>query len=691
MDYAFLAWEIPYVGAVLSLLLNKIGKIRDLIAVIAILASAVFSTLALQEVLASDKPIHVSYRWIESLNITFGVYLDSLSGFMALIVAWLSFLIAAYSLEYMSGDPGLTRYWFFFDFFVGSMMLLVLADNLILMFLGWEGTGLASYALIGHWYTDEDERCVGDIGRRAFGTPMWFTPSHSGLRAIVFTRLGDVGFVLGIGVLYYLTRTFSIPEIAEKAGEWVLPLAESGLLLPFLLAFSLGALAKSAQFPFHEWLVTAMTGPTSVSALIHAATMVKAGVYFLLRFSPIFALAAREVPAAAAHVQSFFVIIALIGSFTAFLMASQALVSRELKLILAFSTASQLGYMFLAIGAAGLIPEFQMGFLACFSHLMSHAIFKASLFLSAGAIIHAVHSRFIDEMGGLWDKMKWSFLAMSLAALSLMGVPPFMGFWTKDMVIEVSKESGVVLAYVLGLITAGFTAFYSTRMIARTFLVSSHHEHRVHEAHPLMLLPYLVLSLISLILGLIWPVYGPELLSSMTEKVLGIHGTLHMEIHLDPALLITTLSIVSIGIIVALYTYLTERGKHITGFVSESSFCKSIYNFLYDRWYINALYYKLIVKGFSLLSSGIFKYFDSLVIDGFYHSFIPWITDKLSSLGFKYFETDVVDETYHNRIVKMFNSVGSFVRKLQTGLINQYLVTFILGLLVVLLILLWVG
>ena len=691
MDYAFLAWEIPYIGAVLSLLLSKMGRIRDLIAVIAILASAVFSTLTLQEILASDKPIHVSYKWVESLNITFGVYLDSLSGFMALIVAWLSFLIAAYSLEYMKGDPGLTRYWFFFDFFVGSMMLLVLADNLILMFLGWEGTGLASYALIGHWYTDEDERCVGDIGRRAFGTPMWFTPSHSGLRAIVFTRLGDVGFVLGIGVLYYLTRTFSIPEIAEKVGEWALPLAKSGLLLPFLLAFSLGALAKSAQFPFHEWLVTAMTGPTSVSALIHAATMVKAGVYFLLRFSPIFALAAKEIPTAAVHIHSFFVIIALIGSFTAFLMASQALVSRELKLILAFSTASQLGYMFLAIGAAGLISEFQMGFLACFSHLMSHAIFKASLFLAAGAIIHAVHSRFIDEMGGLWGKMKWSFLAMSLAALSLMGVPPFMGFWTKDMVIEVSKESGVMLAYILGLITAGFTAFYSTRMITRTFIVPSHHEHHAHEAHPVMLLPYLALSLISLALGLIWPIYGPDILSSMGERVLGIHEAFHVEIHLDPALLTTTLSMVSIGIIMALYLYLTEKGEHITGFVSENRLCKSIYNFLYDRWYINALYYKLIVRGFSLLSSGIFKYFDSLVIDGFYHSFIPWITDKLSSLGFKYFETDVVDETYHNRIVKMFNSIGSFVRKIQTGLINQYLVVFILGFLIVLLILLWVG
>jgi len=332
MDYALLTWSLPFIGALLSLILR--GKVRDIIAVLAILASAVFSTLSLQEFLRAGEPIHMSYQWIQSLSISMGTYVDSLSGFMSLIVSWLSFLIAAYSLKYMGGDPGLTRYWFFFDFFVGSMLLLVLADNLVTMFLGWEGTGLASYALIGHWYTDEEERCVGDIGRKAFGISMWFTPSHSGLRAIVFTRLGDVGFIAGIGVLYYFTKSLSILEISERVVDWAGPMAESGLLLPFLLIFSLGAFAKSAQFPFHEWLVTAMTGPTPVSALIHAATMVKAGVYFLLRFSPMFVLAAHEVPIAVGQVHSFFSIVAIIGAFTAFLMASQALVSRELKLIL---------------------------------------------------------------------------------------------------------------------------------------------------------------------------------------------------------------------------------------------------------------------------------------------------------------------------------------------------------------------
>ncbi|MCS7103183.1 MAG: NADH-quinone oxidoreductase subunit L, partial [Candidatus Korarchaeum sp.] len=604
--YAMLTWSIPFVGAVLSLILSRAGRARDVVAVLAILASALSSTLTLMEFLSSGKPIHISYSWVNSLGISLGVYVDSLSAYMSLIVAWLSFLIAAYSLKYMEGDPGLTRYWFFFDFFVGSMLLLVLADNLIAMFLGWEGTGLASYALIGHWYTDEEERCVGDTGRKALGVPMWFTPSHSGLRAIVFTRLGDVGFVMGIGALYYLSHTFSLPELSERTVEWAQPLAQSGLLFPFLLIFSLGAFAKSAQFPFHEWLVTAMTGPTSVSALIHAATMVKAGVYFLLRFSPIFVLAAHEVPIAEPQVHAFFTSVSLIGAFTAFMMASQALVSRELKLILAFSTASQLGYMFLAIGSAGLITEFPVGFIAGFSHLMSHAIFKASLFLVAGAVIHAVHSRFIDDMGGLWSFMKWSFMAMSLAALSLMGVPPFMGFWTKDLVLEVAKESGVLVSFLLALVTAGLTAFYSTRMVIMTFLAEPkhyYHNRHHHEAHPLMLLPYFVLALISFLLGLTWPFLGPKLMSSMSGSVLGIHEHFHPEIHLDMGLLAISLSMVLASILLAGFLYLTDRGRAVD--LTKGSFSKAVHSFLYDRWFINAIYYRIIVSGFSWVSRSI--------------------------------------------------------------------------------------
>ncbi len=696
--WAFSTWLVPYIGALLALLLRKLGKVRDVIAVLALAVSAFSSIPLLMEVLSSpERVVHESFPWIPSLTVNVGVYVDPLAGWMALIVAWLSFLIGVYSFKYMEHDPGLTRYWFFFDFFVGSMLLLVLADNLLLMFLGWEGTGLASYSLIGHWFTDEDEKCVGDIGRKALGVPMWFTPSHSGLRALVFTRLGDVGFILGIGTLYYFTGTLSIPAIAEHVGEWAAPLAKSGLLFPFLLAFSLGAFAKSAQFPFHEWLVTAMTGPTSVSALIHAATMVKAGVYFLLRFSPIFMLAAHEVEAAAPQVHAFFATVALIGGFTAFFMATQALVARELKLILAFSTASQLGYMFLALGSAGLIHEFPLGFLAGFSHLMSHAIFKASLFLAAGAMIHAVESKYVDDMGGLSKYMKWTFLSMAIAVLSLSGVPPLMGFWSKDTIIEVAKESGMLLPYLFGVVTAALTAFYSLRMLIKAFLFEESENvrhlvehHHLHEAPGLMLIPYLSLALASLLIGVVWPVIGPGLLESMVNHVLGIEEAFHPEIHLDPALLATSLTMVAIGMGTAWYLYMTRSGLQVVTSIQENKVLKSLQDFLYDRWYINSIYYLVIVNGFLAVSRLGYKYFDTLIIDGFYHRFIPWITERASTLGFAKFETPIIDETYHNRIVKLFLKVGSAVRKLQTGKINHYLLIFILGLVLILIYLVWV-
>ena len=699
---AVVAWALPYVGALLSLVLSKLGRVRDVIAASILGVSAISATLLAKEVLSSPEGLVAwSAEWVPGLGVNLGVYVDTLSAFMALIVAWLCFLIGVYSLEYMAEDPGRTRYWFFFDFFVGSMLLLVMADNLLVMFLGWEGTGLASYALIGHWYTDEEERWVGDPGRTALGVPMWFPPSHSGLRALTFTRLGDVGFLLGIGTLYLLTGTFSIPEIAHSAGTWAAWLAARGLLLPFLLAFSLGALAKSAQFPFHEWLVTAMTGPTSVSALIHAATMVKAGVYFLLRFAPIFKLAEHELahsmPAAAQAIHTYFTFIALIGAFTAFFMATQALVARELKLILAFSTASQLGYMFLALGSAGLLEEFANGLLAGFSHFMSHAIFKAALFLGAGAIIHTVHSKYIDDMGGLSRHMRMTFAAMLITALSLAGVPPLMGFWSKDAVVEAARESGLFIAFALGVVTAALTAFYSTRLVLRTFLFEEssnvrhlEEKHKLHEAHPLMLAPYFLLALVTLVMGIAWPIVGPEVLSEVSRNILALEEVpAHFEVHLDPQLLATSLSMVFGGIAVGWFAYQTQSGVGLLTAVSKSGPLSALQNFLYDRWYINSLYYRVIVGGFAWLSRNGFKWFDTLIVDGFYHRFIPGATLEASALGWS-FETSVVDRGYHESLVAAVSRIGREFRRIQTGLINHYLLMFFAGLVLMIYIIIWV-
>jgi NADH-quinone oxidoreductase subunit L len=287
-----LTWLAPYLGSLAIALLWLAGyrgeRLYGAVSAASIAGSAIVSTAAAYRVF-TGAPIYsvAAGEWFPWLGVTVGTFIDGLGAVMALVVGWISLLIGIYSIKYMEGDRGYARYFFFFTFFVASMQLLVLADNLVLLFVGWEGTGIASYALIGHWYTDEEKAWVGRPGRRALGKPMWFEPSHSAVRAVLFTRIGDLGLLVGIAYLYLVSGTLNIPELASKPEAWISELAVRGVLPLLLAILTLGALAKSAQFPFHEWLVTAMTGPTPVSALIHAATMVKAGVYFVLRFAPI--------------------------------------------------------------------------------------------------------------------------------------------------------------------------------------------------------------------------------------------------------------------------------------------------------------------------------------------------------------------------------------------------------------------
>jgi len=724
---ANLTWAAPFVGAAIALLLSvlKMNRLRGYIAVGMLFLSAISSTLLLKTVLDSTEGLlQFSYPWVPALSVEFGIYADTLTVFMAFIVTWLCALIGFYSLKYMEGDSGLARYWFFFSFFTGSMLLIVMARNLLLMFIGWEGTGLASYALIGHWFTDEKEKWVGDPDRKALGMSMEFAPSHSSVRALVFTRLGDVGLIAGIAVIYVLTGSLNIPVIAETEmlKEWGGQLAIRGMLLPFLLFFSLGAMAKSAQFPFHEWLVTAMTGPTSVSALIHAATMVKAGVFFMLRFTPVIFLASRLIPSTGTDINIYFTIITFIGAFTAFFMATQGIVARELKLVLAFSTASQLGYMFMATGAAGLVGEFVIGFIAAFSQLVSHAIFKAAMFLAAGAVIHTVESRFMDDMGGLSKFMKITFVAMSIAALSLSGVPPLMGFWTKDNVIEVVYETGLFIPFAFAVITAAITAFYSLRMVMKTFQTRPSErvehmakKHELHEAHPIMLTPYSLLAIATLVIGFMWVFVGGSFYSALTKNVLAIEekpAVFHVKI--NPLLTGLSVGMVALGLGIAYLVYgKPSFNKKITKQLETNHGLRALNNFLYDRWYLNSIYYKIFVSGGNRVSKGLFKWLDTAVIDGFYHRFIPWFTTKAYANVFKVFETGIIDRVYHSAIIKAFTTTynatfrffetdvidkgynvlvaraalffSNGFRKIQTGRVNHYLLAFLFGFIILIL------
>ncbi|MCE4600719.1 MAG: NADH-quinone oxidoreductase subunit L [Desulfurococcales archaeon] len=630
-----LIWMFPYLGALILALLYLAGvkneKIYGWGSVLSIAVSAIIATMAAQKFYA-EGPIYSlsTTTWVPWLNITLGTYLDGLGVIMSLVVSWLSLLIAIYSVKYMEGDWGVQRYFFFFTFFVASMLLLVTADNLVLMFIGWEGTGLASYALIGHWYTDEEEYWVGVPGRKALGQPMYFEPSHSGVRAILFTRIGDIGLLIGMAVLFLLTGTFNIPELAASASSWMGYLATKGILVPVLVTFSLGALAKSAQFPFHEWLVTAMTGPTPVSALIHAATMVKAGVYFMLRFVPIFFAGAYALlganPAAVEAAKEYFLLMAGLGAVTAFMMATMALVSNELKLILAYSTASQLGYMFLGAAAAGLLLDkgyegLALGISAGLSHLVSHAVFKAALFLIAGWLIHVAHSRFIDPMGKYAKYMKITAIAIWLAGLSLMGIPPLSGFFSKELVLKTAEEAGFGWGYTLGVVTAALTAAYTFRMVLRVFHLEPYEKHEGHEPHEapgLMLWPYTILAVTSLILGLYWTGTGGAIAKAIGET-LSVEESIQLSLHITTGVL-TVLSLVFASIIIvwALYVPLKVDFRRL---IAEAGWARILHDFLYDRWYINSIYYIVIVGGFSALA-----YLLGVVdfgIDMLYHYAIP--------------------------------------------------------------------
>src|SRR5215203_2676200 len=529
---AWLVWMLPFLGAAAIAGVARYGqKIRNYFAVGLSLASAISATTLLPLGIAGGE-IHSQVSWISVLGLEAGVLADPLSILMSNLVAWISFLIFVYSTGYMHGDRDLTRFWFFMLFFIGSMQLIVLSDNLLMVFFGWEGVGLASYALIGFWYHDRKKDYVGREGERAAGIPLWASPTHSGMKAFLMTRAGDTMMLAGMFLIFAYAGTFGFRELIENQ-EWANQMAQQNLLVPAAVLLFGGAVGKSAQFPLNEWLLEAMTGPTSVSALIHAATMVKAGVFLVARIGPLFfALAAFGMT-------QFFEVVAWVGAITAFLLATQALVSPEIKKVLAYSTGSQIGYMMMGLGIAGLSINFVDGYTAGFFMLISHAMFKASLFMGAGAILHGVGSRFMNDMGGLRVHMKKTYVFMLLAGLSLAAAPLFtLGFWSKDAVFASVLESGYTFSqplFIMAVVVAVMTAFYTFRMLGMTFFgrksrhieEMEHRGHHVHDAGPRMWVPYGILAIASIAIGVIGFVFEADLhqlLGGYLAESFGIQG-----------------------------------------------------------------------------------------------------------------------------------------------------------------------
>lgn len=657
----WLIWILPFVGAALiPAIAKKSYRISNFTAVGFAFISAIFAATLIPMVTAGSET-HSQVPWISALNIKAGTLADPLSIIMANLVAWISLLIIIYSVGYMRGDRDLTRYWFFMLFFIGSMQLIVLSDNLLMVFFGWEGVGFASYALIGFWYADRKKDYVGKEGHIVKGIAMWASPTHAGIKAFLMTRAGDIMMLTGMFLIFMHSGTFGFKELLADQ-TWAQSMMEQNLLIPAAVLLFGGAIGKSAQFPLNEWLLEAMTGPTAVSALIHAATMVKAGVFLVARIGPLFfALAAFDAAA-------FFEVVAWVGAITAFLLATQAIVNPEIKKVLAYSTGSQIGYMMMALGIAGLSTQFVDGYTAGFFHLMSHAMFKASLFMAAGAILHAVGTRFMTDMGGLLKNMKKTFIFMLLSSLSLAGAPLITsGFWSKDAIFAALIESGSTSGGVLfffAFIIAIMTAFYTFRMVGMVFFgtkskhilsieqQASHGSHsastsevsnedgddketapkyKTHDVSPLMWIPFAILAIATIIIGLVGFLFEAEIHSIMASYLassFGIGGegsvaassnsleqhTGETSIAINPIALVSSFVAFGIGSGLGIIFYIIR--KKDPNIISQYPFIKKVWLFLYNRWYLNSLIYWGFVKIPLRIFKVIWRYFENIIAQG---------------------------------------------------------------------------
>src|SRR5919112_1879994 len=636
----WLVWIVPFLGAALiPALAKKSLRFSNISAVGFAIISALFAA-TLIPLVSSGSEIHSQIPWISALNIKAGILADPLSIIMTNLVAWISSLIIIYSVGYMHGDRDLVRYWFFMLFVIGSMQLIVLSDNLLMVFFGWEGVGLASYALIGFWYSDKKKDYVGKEGHVVWGIPMWTSPTHAGIKAFLFNRVGDIMMLSGMFLIFMYAGTFGFKELLADQ-TWAHTMMEQNLLVPAAVLLFGGAIGKSAQFPLNEWLLEAMTGPTPVSALIHAATMVKAGVFLVARIGPLFfALAAFDAAV-------FFEVVAWVGAITAFLLATQAIVNPEIKKVLAYSTGSQIGYMMMALGIAGLSTQFVDGYTAGFFHLMSHAMFKASLFMGAGALLHTVGSRFMTDMGGLRKHMKKTYIFMLLASLSLAGAPLFTsGFWSKDAIFAATLESGYAHAwplFAIGVIVAIMTAFYTFRMIGMSFFGNEskhlkqieHSGHHLHEVSASLWVPFAILAVATISIGIVGFVFEAEIHSLLGGYLLHSFGIGEEEEHasegsnteiqilpqgettffgLNPIAAAASIGAFTIGSVLGFIFYIARKGN--PEIISRNIVTKAIWRFLYNRWYLNsALYWGGVIAPLAIYRI-IWRYFESIIIDG---------------------------------------------------------------------------
>jgi len=600
LNLLWLVPTLPLLGAILNGL--GAGKLpRKLVSAIGVgsvglaFAVAVGCLMTILSLPAEDRFFQQTlFSWIDSGDFSVAVRLglDPLSVVMMLVVTGVGFLIHVYSTGYMNHEKSYGRYFAYLNLFTFCMLMLVLADNFLVMFFGWEGVGLCSYLLIGFWY---QRPAAAEAGKKAF----------------IVNRIGDWGFLIGIFLIFVTFGTLDFGRVfSEAPGR----LAMGGTLVTAIALFLfVGATGKSAQLPLHVWLPDAMEGPTPVSALIHAATMVTAGVYMIARCHILYALAPTAL-----------LVVAIVGAATALFAATIGLVQKDIKRVLAYSTVSQLGYMFLAMGVSA--------FTAGIFHLMTHAFFKALLFLGAGSVIHALSGeQDMDRMGGLKKHLPKTHLTMLIATLAIAGVFPFAGFFSKDEILWKAYQNGGPIFWAAGAVGAFMTAFYMFRLYFMTFhgseRLTDEAKHHLHESPNSMTIPLVLLAVLSVVGGFVQVplLAGGQRFEGFLEPVFGdlqrlgvtaagstaAGGAVHHDPSLEIALMAISLAIALLGIFVAHRFYVKD--PQAPRRLAERA--RGLYGLLWHKWWVDEIYDARIVQPIVRLSNKLWKDVDAAVVD----------------------------------------------------------------------------
>jgi NADH-quinone oxidoreductase subunit L len=669
LNYVWLAIAFPLLGALINGLFGRVINSKRISGVIGcsalgfsfLVALLTWWDYATQALTARENPFYQVTLWpwihVDTLKLDALLLLDPLSITMLLFVTGVSFLIHIYSTGYMAHDEGYSRFFTYLNLFVAMMLILALGGNGMMMFVGWEGVGLCSYLLIGFWYKN-------------------MYNANCGMKAFVVNRIGDFGMLLGMFMLfsYFGTLNFvdifaKAPEVFSQAGSWV-PLAIG-------LCLFLGATGKSAQLPLHIWLPDAMAGPTPVSALIHAATMVTAGVYMVARLNPVF----HASPTAG-------FVVAAVGCATAFVAATIALTQNDIKKVLAYSTVSQLGFMFIACGVGA--------YWVAIFHVVTHAFFKACLFLGSGSVIHGMHEEQDTRyMGGLAKYMKWTYITFVTSTLAIAGIPPLAGFFSKDEILwQVAIWQGEFgwaagLLWAVAILTAFMTAFYMGRVTFKTFLGKprwtkqfiEEHKHP-HESGPAMVMPLVVLALLAVFAGLLgmpgwmsktnvikpWlsvSTGGPEQLElaaalvALPEAVVleapeAAHEAEHQAFitlgstgATEIIFALLSVALAAIALFLIALPFYTKRYGVTEGFKQRF---KPLYQFSLNKWYFDELYHAIIVIPGVAFAYSCWRFFDVKVVDGIVNG-VAWVV----------------------------GAVGQTLRPLQTGFVRNYALYLLLG------------